>query len=210
MNNNNYRLGMALVAVGIVFLFLRMTGFSMMSLAWPLFVLVPGAAMLYGAFRGEKAELGLAIPGAVIGGTGAILFFLNLTGRWEAWAYMWTLYPVFTGGALYYVGQHNANESLSGRGMTTVRSGLWMLVGFGLFFEVLIFESIFSSVFLPVVLVAVGLYLMAARDRVKFGFLPDGKAKGKPKRELDPETGISPELRRQMDEALTEDDRTTV
>lgn len=198
MTNNNYRIGMALVAAGILFLFVRMTGFSLMSLLWPLWVLIPGAAMLYMAFRDERAELGWAIPGALIGGTGVILFFLNLTDRWEAWAYMWALYPVFVGSALRFVGQHNHSDDMMMNGMRAVRSGLFMLVGFGLFFELIVFQSVFSSVLLPVLLVAGGLYLMVARDRVRFGFLDERK----PKRELDPETGINPELRRQMDDAL--------
>ncbi|MEL6148530.1 MAG: hypothetical protein AAFR56_02820, partial [Chloroflexota bacterium] len=180
------------------------------SLLWPLWVLIPGALMLYTAFNSNQAHLGWAVPGALIGGTGAILFFLNLTGRWEAWAYMWALYPVFVGAAVHYTGQVNGNERQTSGGMNAIRSGLWTLVAFGLFFELLIFGGLgfLDSVLLPVLLIAGGAYLLYARDRihVDIGALTDGK----PKRELqDPETGISPDLRRRMDEAIAEDDHVT-
>ncbi len=38
-----------------------------------------------------------AIPGAIVGGIGAILFYQNMTGNWESWAYIWALIPGFVG-----------------------------------------------------------------------------------------------------------------
>lgn len=208
---DNRRMGMALIGIGAVLVFLRLTGFTFASLLWPLWVLVPGALMLYTAFKDGKPHPGVVVPGAIIGGTGAILFFLNLTDRWEAWAYMWAMYPVFTGAALYYTGRANDDEKLMNGGKQAARTGLYMLVGFGLMFELLIFDGLgfLDSALLPAILIGVGLYLMYANDkiRVNLDLFTDGKRKNKPKRELtDRETGIDPDLRQRVDEAIGEDE----
>ncbi|MEM6529474.1 MAG: hypothetical protein AAF653_14350, partial [Chloroflexota bacterium] len=77
-------------------------------------------------------------------------------------------------------------------------------------FELLIFDGLgfLNSAFLPALLIAGGAYLIYAKDRIhiNLGAFTDGK----PKHTLpDPETGIDPDLRRRMDDALTEDDQVT-
>jgi hypothetical protein len=184
--NFNRNAGVALVALGLGLVFLRITGVTMMSLLWPLWVLGPGAFALWMGFKEDQAQLGWVMPGAIVGGTGAILFVLNLTGQWHAWAYVWALYPVFVGGALYYTGRRNGDADMARGGEITARSGLYMLLGFGLFFELLIFGGlgIFGGPLLPLVLVGGGLALYAFRDEVNLGFLNDGeKAKRKLKNE---------------------------
>src|SRR5687767_10207750 len=84
-----------LIGLGILFLLGQVFGFSLFSVLWPFFVILPGAAFLYGAFTGGKNAAGLAVPGSVITGTGLILLYQSLTNHWESWAYAWTLYPVF-------------------------------------------------------------------------------------------------------------------
>ena len=151
-----YRLGRFLIG-------LRIVGASLATLLWPLWVLVPGALMLYMAYRNKPAQIGWAIPGALIGGTGAILFMLNLTGRWEAWAYMWALYPSFVGAALYTVGEENGDDEMMTGGRHAFRSGMWTFVVFGLFFELVIFNSLFGNALLPVALLVAGAYLVYAK-----------------------------------------------
>lgn len=208
---NNRRTGMALVGVGILFVLLRVTGFTFGSLMWPLWVLLPGAFMLFAAFKDGDPHSELVVPGAIVGGTGAILFFLNMTDRWEAWSYMWALYPVFVGSALYYTGRANGDEKLMRSGKQTARTGLYMLVGFGLMFELLIFGGLgfLDSALLPAILIGAGLYLMYANDkvRVNLDILTNNKRKGKPKNDFrDENTGIDPDLRSRMDEALAEEE----
>jgi hypothetical protein len=205
----NRRMGLSLIVLGLILFIMRAAGFTFASLLWPMWVIVPGALMLYGAFNGKKANVGLAVPGAVAAGTGMILFFANMTGRWEAWAYLWTLYPVFTGGALYYAGKQNDDEKLMQGGEKTATSGLYMLVGFGLFFELLIFGGLnfLDSALLPMFVIAAGLYLMYTKDGMCFNM---GAFRGKRKRKnderIDPETGINPDLRRRMDKALADEE----
>ncbi len=88
---------MAIIGVG-VFLLLAQFGvfsFNLMGLLWPFFIIIPGLAFLYPAWKGGPDTAPLAIPGAIITGTGALLLLQSVTGRWESWAYVWTLYPVF-------------------------------------------------------------------------------------------------------------------
>jgi hypothetical protein len=211
--NTNRTTGIALVGLGLLFVFLQITGFSLMSLLWPLWVLIPGALMLFAGFNGEKAHLGWNVPGAVVGGTGAILFLLNLTGRWETWAYMWALYPVFVGAALYYTARHNSDDKLMEGGKRTMQSGLGLLVGFGLFFELLIYGglSFLNSALLPIALIGIGAYMIFFQDKIKFN-MPT-LSSDKPKRNLadrDPETGIDVRLRREIDQALAEEEQVHV
>lgn len=198
--------GTALIALGILFVVLRIAGFTLMSLLWPMWVLIPGILMLYAGFSGERAHEGWAVPGAIVGGTGAILFLLNLTGRWEAWAYIWALYPALIGYALHMVGKRNGDEDMEHDGMVAAKSGMYMLLGFGVFFELLIFGgfAFLDSIFLPFILIAAGIYMMYGKDRMNMrmsGFSSKRK-------NSDPVTGINSELRRQMDDAIYSDDDT--
>lgn len=207
---NNKNVGWLLVAVGVIFAVLRFSGFTLASILWPLWVLVPGLAMLYMAFfRDENsASLGWGIPGAVVGGTGAILFALNLTGHWAAWAYAWTLYPLFIGLALQTAGVRTDNEKMVQGGKITANSGLYQLIGFGLFFELLIFNRLafLDSIFLPLALMGIGAYLLLNQNRVRIGAPRLSIGKRKNEELADPVTGINPKLRREIDAALVDED----
>lgn len=206
---NQRNTGIFLIILGVAFVVMRLFfGFSFMSLLWPLWVLVPGALMLFTAFNSDKAQPGWAVPGAVVGGTGAILFLLNLTGRWEAWSYMWAMYPIFVGSALYHVGKRNQDEHMQAGGKHTLTTGLYLLVGFGLFFELMVFGgfAFLDSALLPLLLISAGLYFLFGSERFSWN-VPTFNAE-KRKRELpaDPVTGINPALRQKMDKALYEDE----
>ena len=183
MNMNSRMTGIGLVVIGAAILFLRFVDINIWGVAWPIWVIAPGLAFLYFAFSGERAQVGFAIPGAVITGTGLILAALNLTGHWEAWAYLWTLYPAFVGAAMNQVGRRNHDLGLQDAGRKVSITGLYMLIGFGLFFELLIFGGgfgIFNSTFLPLLLIGIGAYVMFGRGCASI--LPDGKSK---KRKVD-------------------------
>ncbi len=146
-----------LIGLGALLLLAPALGFSFFGTLWPLLVVLPGAGFLYAARNGGKNASGLAVPGAIVTGTGAILFYQNITGHWASWAYVWTLYPVFLGLALKYMGQRtdNRNEINIGRGF--VRYGLMAFTIFALIFEVLIFNG---GGVLPFLLIGVGLLMM--------------------------------------------------
>jgi hypothetical protein len=163
----NQQFGYALIFFGIMFVVMQITGFNGMALLWPLFVLVPGAALLYIGLKDEHADIEPTMAGTIVGGTGLILMVLNITGHWAAWAYIWALYPLFVGVALRLVGTRNGKGSMIKQGRQLIQVGTYMLIGFGFFFEVLIFDggAIFNSILIPVALIGGGLYVLYGTRR---------------------------------------------
>ncbi len=154
-----------LIGLGAFFLIAPSLGFSFFGTLWPFLIILPGAGFLYAAHNGGKNASGLAIPGAVVTGTGAILFYQNITGHWASWAYAWTLYPVFLGLALKYMGQRTGSENEIKAGDGFVRYGLMAFVIFALIFEVLIFNG---GRLLPFLLIGAGLFMVWRGGAIDF------------------------------------------
>lgn len=89
-------LGLLLVLAGVALLLAQFVHLDLGQYGWPLFVIVPGVALLIIAVssRGFAGE-GLAILGSILTVTGLILLFQNATDHFESWAYAWAL--VFPG-----------------------------------------------------------------------------------------------------------------
>lgn len=172
---------------------------------WPLFIAGFGGIFLAIALFGSRALSGFIFPGMIITGTGAILTFQALTDRWESWAYMWTLYPVFVGLGLIFQGMRtdNADEVKVGRAMSF--GGLMGFIVMSTLFEVVFFESAWglNRWMMPLMLIGVGAFLLT---RGRGGMPKPFYGKHKPKRGL----SHSDELRRQIDAALAEDDNLIV
>jgi hypothetical protein len=201
----------SLIGLGGLFLLSQIFGFSLFSILWPLFVIVPGAAFLYFAVNGDKKMSGLAVPGTVVTGTGLILLFQSITHHWASWAYAWTLYPVFVGLALTFMGtrMEDANTYKAGRGL--VRWGGIAFVVAAAFFELFIFNGggFLGSLALPLVLIVIGAAMLFGRGFGRmssksknddFAFTP---RKSKPKYVVSAE--VNPDLQRKIDAALAED-----
>ena len=212
-----------LIAVGVLFFLtqtLNINIWGIFGLSWPLFIVLPGLLFLAIAILGDKKVAGFIMPGTIITGTGLLLWVQNTTGHWESWAYAWSLYPVFVGLGLTFLGRRtgNANSEKTGRGLVT-----WGIVAFLVlfaFFEVLIFGGLagLGNVLVPLLLIGVGAYLLfGGRSRA----LDD---KFKRKNEAPVFTGprvlnntrsngyapsASDDLQRRIDEALAEDDPNT-
>ncbi len=100
---------------------------------------------------------GLSIPAFIVGGIGGLLYYQNVTGRWDTWAYAWTLIPGFVGlGLLFF--------SLQTRQKDTSKAG------FILVFLSMIFFAVFGSFlgapkeiiqYWPLILVIAGLWSMS-------------------------------------------------
>ncbi|MBZ0298994.1 MAG: hypothetical protein K8J31_04600, partial [Anaerolineae bacterium] len=73
--NSRSAIAIGLIGLGVLFLVAQISGFSFLGILWPLFIVLPGAAFLYFAYTGDRHAAGLAVPGAMITGTGAILFY---------------------------------------------------------------------------------------------------------------------------------------
>lgn len=125
------------------------------QLGWPAAIILSGGIIIAAGILSGAPDL--AIPGSIIAGLGAILYWQNLTHAWESWAYIWTLFPGFAGAGEILAGLFSANK---GR---RVRSGLRQIVISSVLF--LLFGSFLGGLNLlgkywPVLLIASGLYLL--------------------------------------------------
>lgn len=202
-------MAMGLIGLGALVLLGQIAGFGgMLSNLWPLFVAVPGLVFLYFAYTGDKNVSGLAVPGTVITGTGLILFYQNITGHWESWAYAWTLYPLFVGIALNFMASRTGDKGQYQASQLLTRIGAVGFIVGAVFFELMIFGNggIFGNLALPIILIGIGGFMLLGNKKRMFttgkrkvdAFYPAGKYKN------------SDRLQQQIDEALAEDEPTPV
>lgn len=207
-----------LIGLGLLFLVGQVFNINFWAIAgfsWPVLILIPGVIFLALAFSGSRKMAGFVFPGTIITGTGAILWYQNVTGNWESWAYAWTLYPALVGLAMIFAGQRQGNERTVTTGSGMVKYSTIAFVAAAAFFELLIFHGngALTGWIVPLGLVAAGGYLLLSGRAPAFS--------DKPKRKNDAPlfTGarnVSPrsngklthgdDLQRQIDEALREDD----
>jgi hypothetical protein len=164
-------LGLVLIALGILAVALRelrLDVFGAIAEAgWPLFVIIPGLALLGVAIVvGPPSRLGFAIAGSIVTSVGALLWYQDLTGHWESWAYAWALIgPGAAGVALaVYGGIHRSRDTfaqgvrLAGIAAVIFGAGFW-------FFETL-FETgrtpVDVGAWSPAILIIVGLAVLAS------------------------------------------------
>ena len=197
---------LSLIGLGVLFFLAQITGFGFLGMLWPFFVIVPGAIFLYFAITGDASKAGLAVPGAMITGTGAILFYQNLTDHWASWAYIWALYPVFLGLALVFVGRRTGNKRTLHTGDGFVKWGLLAFIGLWALFELFIFggNSQIITVLVPLALIGAGIVLLT---RNRSGHKPKSPLAEKPKNVNGHRESHSERLQKQIDSALAEDDQ---
>lgn len=150
--------GAILILVGIFFLLVQffpgLLGWFDISQQWPLIILLVGGLFLLGAFLGTPP---LAMPACIIGGTGLILYYQNVSGNWESWSYIWTLYPGLAGLGVILM------QALSGNFSQGLREGGRLLAISAVMF--LVFAGFFNgwgvwSQFWPLLVIGVGLWLL--------------------------------------------------
>ena len=139
-------IGAILVLGGIAALILPRTGWDVETWiegsGWPIFVIVPGLLLWALAFVPRPpAGVGFAIAGSIVTAVGLLLWYQQLSGNWDSWAYAWALIgPCAAGvGVLLY--------GLMMRIPRMVSTGLWLAaIGFGLFVVgALYFETVFRT-----------------------------------------------------------------
>jgi hypothetical protein len=89
-------LGLLLVVVGALLLAVQYLGwalpFDLGQVGWPLWIVIPGAAiLLIGLITPEQPGAGLAIGGSIITAVGLLLAYQSATGHYASWAYAWAL-----------------------------------------------------------------------------------------------------------------------
>ncbi|MEJ2665884.1 MAG: hypothetical protein P8Z81_02095 [Deinococcales bacterium] len=165
MRTRNQTIGIILIVVGILVLLGRTANLGWVG--WPLFVLVPGVALLAWAFLGGEEAAGLAIPGSIVTTIGLILFVQNLGNYFESWSYAWGLVVSGVGFGIFLQGALTNNQERERDGMRLVTVGLVLFAVFGAFFEFLIFDNWAGSWvgrwLVPLALIAGGLVLWIRR-----------------------------------------------
>lgn len=198
-----------LIGLGILFLLGQVFGFSLFSVLWPFFVILPGAAFLYAALRGGKQAAGLAVPGSVITGTGLILLYQSITNHWASWAYAWTLYPVFVGLALSFMSERTGDENLGKVGRGLVRWGGIAFLGAAAFFELVLFGGggVFGGLAAPLLLIGIGALMLLGKGlgggrKSKNDTISYSRSKAK----YTFSAAVNDDLQRKIDAALAEAD----
>ncbi len=128
-------IGILLILAGIFAFADRFFVFADMGTLWPLIVVAVGVAFFAAMLLGGKSLGGLAIPGSILVVIGLILFFMNLTNAWEAWAYYWALIVFASGLGVWINGLWSGNPELRMRGLATMRTGLILFIIFGVILE---------------------------------------------------------------------------
>ncbi|MDQ3396862.1 MAG: hypothetical protein M3511_03680 [Deinococcota bacterium] len=163
-------LGAVLIVLGAAFLLAQLTGLDIGRYGWPLFVILPGLALFAGMVMGGKAAAPLAIPASIVTTVGLILFYQNVTGRFETWAYAWALiFPTAIGLGTLIQGWWSADARLEERGRQLGTLGLTVFFGFAFFFEIILNFSGMAGGALsrfagPVLLIAGGVLLLMRRN----------------------------------------------
>ena len=129
--------GIVLVVIGVVFLLVRVVDVTIGSGSWPLWIIVPGLAMVAGSMAiPPRGGLGLAVPGTIIAIVGGILWVQDAYGLYATWAYAWALVaPTGPGLAMLVYGLVRGDRELAGDGFRTLLVGVGLFLGFGFFFE---------------------------------------------------------------------------
>ena len=129
--------GVILVIIGAAVLVTRVVDLSFGGATWPLWIIVPGIAMLVGSFFiPPRGGLGLAIPGAIVAMVGLILWVQEAYDLYATWAYAWALVaPTAPGLGMLLYGLVQRDGELARDGLRTTLVGLGLFLGFMLFFE---------------------------------------------------------------------------
>lgn len=162
MNRFNTILGLIFIALGLIFLGSQTFHlyFFGMEYMWPVFILIPGLLFEYG-YAANRKNSGLLVPGGMLTVIGCLFFFETFTGFRYA-EYTWPTYPLAVAFGLFQL--YLANGKNRALLIPVFIIGGFALVAFAfLFFGRLIRSS--STLYLSILLIVVGLYLMLNRPR---------------------------------------------
>jgi len=153
--------GILLILVGLLFLAYQFApgqfSWLQVEVTWPLIVVGVGVFLLvFGLLVGAP---GMAVPAAIVGGIGGLLYWQNLTGHWESWSYAWALIPGFVGVGIILaglLGEGRIRDALDGGGTLILISAVMFAI-FGSFLGGLDLMGDWW----PLLLILVGLLILA-------------------------------------------------
>lgn len=168
-NQTNLIFGVLLIGLGILFLIGQFLRVNVWQYAWPMFILIPGLIFMGITMSGGAGSAGFAIPASILTTVGLIFFVQTLTGHFASWAYVWTLiFPTAVGLGMFIMGSRGDDESLRKQGKGFLRAGLILFIVLGFFFEAIfrMGDNLFSRLFWPSLIIALGLYLILRQSGV--------------------------------------------
>lgn len=125
------------------------------NFSWPLIIIGVGALLLVlGLLIGVP---GMAIPASIVAGIGLILYYQNITGNWESWAYAWALIPGFVGIGLLLMallGETPRQNFREGINLVVISAVLFVL------FASFLGNQNLLGPYWPVLLILLGLWLV--------------------------------------------------
>ena len=156
------------IGAGLTLLAANLLGIHLIDFLWPGFVMLPGLLMLWPAMNNSAESHSrlsfLAIPGAMFLTVGALLFIMNVSDRFEAWAYSWPLVLAAGAAGWMYAWRFRDGE-VEERGRRFIRWMAGLFAVLAVFFELLVFENL--NIWLPLALVGYGIYMLRQRRRVE-------------------------------------------
>jgi hypothetical protein len=161
--------GIVLIAIGSIAWAMNATGTDpstwLGGSGWTLFILIPGAALFVGGLLArDEPAVGLTIAGSIIMTVAAMLFVMDRTGHYEAWAYAWTLIPGAAGIGVLIHGFKTDDRAKIGAGSRLILISLAMFAVGAWFFET-VFQTgavpFGIDAFWPLVLVVIGVVVVA-------------------------------------------------
>jgi hypothetical protein len=160
--------GAILIFLGLLSLLGQLfRGFSIWSYLWPFIIIGIGGVFFLGMILGGKPAAGLAVPGSIISGIGLMVFFQNLSNRWESWAYSWTVILILLGVGIFIMGLYTQDAQRRKQGVRVMKVGAVLFIIFGSFFELLIFSAFrgywIQPYIFPGLLILLGVYLVVVR-----------------------------------------------
>lgn len=160
-------LGALLVIAGILFLALQLAPVDFGQLAWPLFIVFGGMALLLIGLL-TRSAVNLVIPGSIVTMVGLILSVQNTFSLWASWSYAWALvFPTSVGIGIALMGLARGDRPQVGQGMWMAAVGLSLFAVFALFFEGLLRVSGLAlgpaaPIVFPLLIVGLGFALLFA------------------------------------------------
>ncbi|MFZ0544502.1 MAG: hypothetical protein WAM60_03655 [Candidatus Promineifilaceae bacterium] len=156
-------IGGLLILLGIFFMVGELFNIRIDAFVWPFFIIGPGLFIFLIALTlDEETGRGISAFGGLVTMVGLVLFYQNLTGHWESWAYAWALVaPTSIGlGTLAYAWIKGKPE-LRHESWKLVKVGLAIFIGAAVFFELVIGIGGFGlgRFGWPILLIALGIFL---------------------------------------------------
>ena len=157
-------IGLVLILLGGAALLVQVGG---LSIGWPIWILVPGLALVLGAVAiGGPGGSGMAAAGGIVTMVGVVLAVQEATGLYQTWAYAWALVaPGGVGVGLIVYGLLARRGDDLRSGLSALFAGVVLfLVGF-LFFEGVVGLSgeqfgELTDVAVPLALVGIGVVVL--------------------------------------------------